>query len=142
IKEIRLARLFMALTLARFRGATVSLSSAGMPPVYLYRKRESSVEEILLKAVPLGSMKNFPYTLYETELQPGDAMLFLTDGLPEQKNVEKEMFDYSRVIDHFKGTATKAPAEIVAHLIREGERWMKGATQEDDITLLVIQRTN
>jgi ligand-binding sensor domain-containing protein/serine phosphatase RsbU (regulator of sigma subunit) len=140
IKEIKLGRLYMALTLARFHGKNVSLSSAGMPPAYLYRKIDGTIEEILLKAVPLGSMKNFPYSLYETVMETGDTLLFLTDGLPEQKNTVEEMFDYSRIMECFKTTATGSPENIISQLMTEGETWMKGVTQDDDITLLVIKR--
>lgn len=141
IKDIKLGRLYMAFTLARFNGKSVSLSSAGMPPVYHYKKSSGAIEEILLKAVPLGSMKNFPYGLYETAMDKGDVMLFLTDGLPEQKNSAEEMFDYARVIDGFKSVAASSPAEIVASLVKEAEGWLNGATQDDDITLLVIKKT-
>ena len=140
IKEIKLGRLYMALTFARFNGKSVSLSSAGMPPAYLYRKSDGSIEEILLKAVPLGSMKNFPYSLYETSMEKGDTLLFLTDGLPEQKNAGGEMFDYAKVIDSFKSVAEGATENIITRLVEEGEDWMHGAVQDDDITLLVIRR--
>ena len=141
IKEIRLGRLFMAFTLVRLRGSSLSLSSAGMPPVYLHRKSGGSIEEIFLKGMPLGAMKSFPYGLHETELQTGDTVLLVTDGLPEQKNSRAEMFDYSRVEQVLTQTAALTPAEIIARLVAEGERWMKGALQEDDITLLVIRKT-
>ncbi len=141
IKDIKLGRLYMAFTLARFNGKSVSLSSAGMPPVYLYKNSSGAIEEILLKAVPLGSMKNFPYGLYETVMEKGDTMLFLTDGLPEQKNAAEEMFDYARVIDGFKSVAASSPAEIVGSLVKEAEAWLNGAAQDDDITLLVIKKT-
>jgi ligand-binding sensor domain-containing protein/serine phosphatase RsbU (regulator of sigma subunit) len=140
IKDIRLGRLYMALTLARFAGKNVYLSSAGMPPAYIHRKRTGTVDEILMKAVPLGSMKNFPYPLYETVVENGDTLLFLTDGLPEQKNTNEEMFDYSRVIDCFKSVADLKPDEIIAHLLRKAEQWMNGAVQDDDITLLVMRK--
>ncbi|MFI5252189.1 MAG: two-component regulator propeller domain-containing protein [Bacteroidota bacterium] len=140
IKEIKLGRLYMALTLARFNGKSVSLSSAGMPPAYLYRNSDGSIEEILLKAVPLGSMKNFPYSLYETSMEKGDTLLFLTDGLPEQKNGNGEMFDYSKIIDLFKSVSDCTPEKIITHLVKEGDAWMNGVVQDDDITLLVIRR--
>ena len=112
-----------------------------MPPAYLLRKADSSIEEILLKAVPLGSMKNFPYSLYETTMEAGDMLLFMTDGLPEQKNVEEEMFDYAKVIDCFKKTAESTPEEIISHLMKEGDAWMNGVIQDDDITLLIVKKT-
>jgi serine phosphatase RsbU (regulator of sigma subunit) len=101
LKEIRLGRLFMAFTLVRLKGKSVYLSSAGMPPVFLFRRKDSSIEEIFLKGMPLGAMKNFPYALHETELESGDTLLLLSDGLPEQKNSAGEMFDYARVQSSF-----------------------------------------
>lgn len=142
IKDIRLGRLFMALTLVRLNGKSVSLSSAGMPPAYLFRKADGSIEEILLKAVPLGSMKSFPYGLHETAMEPGDTLLLMTDGLPEQKNAAQEMFDYARVTDCFRKVAEAGPDEIIARLVSEGEDWMRGVAQDDDITLMVVRRVD
>lgn len=141
IKEIRLGRLYMALTLLRLREERLQLTSGGMPPAYLYRKKSKTIEEILLKAVPIGSMKSFPYPLYETNLETGDTLLFLTDGLPEQKNASQEMFDYRRVTECFKSIAELPPEEIIARLVSAGEAWMDGVAQDDDITLMVIRKT-
>ncbi|HTX99355.1 MAG TPA: two-component regulator propeller domain-containing protein [Bacteroidota bacterium] len=140
IKQIRLGRLFMALTLVRLKGNSVSLSSAGMPPVYLYRARDQSIEEILLKGMPLGAMKNFPYVLFTGTLDPDDVLLLLSDGLPEQKNAAGEMFDYLRVEETFKACASSAPGEVIQRLVQAGESWMTGAAQEDDVTIMVIRR--
>jgi ligand-binding sensor domain-containing protein/serine phosphatase RsbU (regulator of sigma subunit) len=141
IKDLRLGRLYMAFTLAQFHGKNVSLSSAGMPPAYLYRKSGGAIEEILLKAVPLGSMKSYPYPVHETTMETGDTLLFLTDGLPEQKNRQEELFDYSRVQESFRELADQAPQQIINELIARGESWMNGIQQDDDITLLVVRKT-
>ena len=140
IKEIRLGRLFMAFTLVRLKGNSVSFSSAGMPPVYLYRKDGGTVDEVMLKGMPLGAMKNFPYALHEADLRSGDTVLLLSDGLPEQKNAAGDMFDYSRVQDALAQVGDRPPEEIIGHLIRAGESWMTGAVQDDDVTLMVIKR--
>ena len=94
----------------------------------------------MLKGMPLGAMKNFPYTLYEAELQVGDTVLLISDGLPEQKNSFGEMFDYSRVQKTFIEVGDHTPDEIIKHLTRAGENWMNGTQQEDDITMLVIKQ--
>jgi sigma-B regulation protein RsbU (phosphoserine phosphatase) len=140
IKEIKLGKLFMAFTLVRVKGNSLSLSSAGMPPAYLYRKQYGTLEEILLKGMPLGAMKNFPYLLHETEMRTGDTLLLLSDGLPEQKNATGEMFDYARIQEEFASVATLPPGEIIAHLADSGDAWMTGSNQEDDITFLVLRR--
>ena len=141
IKETKLGRMLMAFSLVRIRGNSVSLSTAGMPPVYLHRMQNGSIEEILLKGMPLGAMKNFPYSLHETILGAGDTLLLLTDGLPEQKNPREEMFDYTRVQGVFASVIGREPKEIIEELVKAGETWMDGVAQDDDITLMVIRKT-
>jgi serine phosphatase RsbU (regulator of sigma subunit) len=140
IKQIKLGRLFMAFTLVRLKGNSVSLSSAGMPPAYLYKKRLGTVEEILLKGMPLGAMNNFPYALYETKMEREDVLLLITDGLPEQKNVREEMFDYARVEKAFAELGSASPNDAIAQLMKTGDAWMEGVVQEDDITFMVIKK--
>ena len=73
------------------------IASAGMPPVYLYSKKNRTVEEIILKAPPIGAFNDFPYSHQEVELTKGDTLLLLSDGLPELFNPGEEMFGYSRL---------------------------------------------
>jgi sigma-B regulation protein RsbU (phosphoserine phosphatase) len=141
MKEIKLGRLFMAFNLVRLSGKNISFSSAGMPPAYLHRHATDEMEEIFLKGMPLGAMKNFPYAVHEMEMERGDTLLFLTDGLPEQKNASGEMFDYARVQQTFRAALTGKPGEIINQLVLAGDAWMDGIPQDDDITLLVIRKT-
>ena len=140
IKEIRLGRLFMAFTLVRLRGDRLSFSSAGMPPLFLYRDDDGVVDEVLLKGMPLGAMKSFPYLLHEEDLRAGDAVLLLTDGLPEQKDAAGEMFDYERVRKAFAEVGGKSPQEIIGRFTAEADGWLHGASPDDDITMLVIKK--
>ncbi len=68
-----------------------------MPPIFIYRKQSKQVEEILLKGMPLGAIKNFPYEIKETEISSGDTLLLLSDGFPELKNENGELYSYMRV---------------------------------------------
>ncbi|MBP1656202.1 MAG: signal transduction histidine kinase [Bacteroidetes bacterium] len=142
IKEIRLGRLFMAFSLVRVQGRSVSFSSAGMPPAYLFRRSAGTTEEIFLKGMPLGAMKNASYAVRDVAMDPGDALLFITDGLPEQKNGNSEMFDYARVQQAFSTSLPGDPDSVIRHLVEAGDAWMNGAAQDDDITLMVIQKTS
>jgi ligand-binding sensor domain-containing protein/serine phosphatase RsbU (regulator of sigma subunit) len=141
IKELRLGRVFMAFTLCRVQGQSFSFSSAGMPPIFHFKKCDGSVEELLLEGMPLGAMKNFAYALHQTTVADGDTILMLTDGLPEQKNAGEEMFNYARVKQALAEVGTRSPEDIIAHLNRAAESWMGTTPQDDDITLLVLQRT-
>jgi serine phosphatase RsbU (regulator of sigma subunit) len=140
IKGIRLGRLFMAFSLVRIKGSAISFSSAGMPPAFLFRRDTGKVEEIQLRGMPLGAMKNAPYGLHELTMEPGDTLLLLTDGLPEQKNPAGEMFNYERVIETLTTIFPARPQVVIEQLVRAGEAWMDGVALDDDITLLVIQK--
>ncbi len=137
---MHLGRVFMAFTLAQIKGNSLALSSAGMPPMYRYKGCDGSVEEVMLGGMPLGAMKHPSYGIYETTLEEGDAVLMLSDGLPEQKNAQQEMFDVPRVMQTLAATGRSTPEDIVARFMEAGEQWMKTVPQDDDITLLVIQK--
>ncbi|MFN0158352.1 MAG: two-component regulator propeller domain-containing protein [Bacteroidota bacterium] len=139
IKGIKLGRLLMAFSLLKISRDRVSFSSAGMPPVFIHRKNTNLVDEIMIKGMPLGAMKNFPYVVREELLQPGDTLLLLSDGLPEQKNAAGEMFDYVRVQNVFRDAAGSDPDGIIKQLVAAADSWMQGAVQEDDITVMVIR---
>jgi sigma-B regulation protein RsbU (phosphoserine phosphatase) len=130
----------MAFSLVRIKGSAISFSSAGMPPAFLFRHETGKVEEIQLRGMPLGAMKNAPYGLHELTMEPGDTLLLLTDGLPEQKNTAGEMFNYERVIETLTAVFPARPQVVIEQLVRAGEAWMDGIALDDDITLLVIQK--
>ncbi len=139
IKEVKLGRILMSFSLLRINGNKLVFTSAGMPPVYYYNYQSKEIEEILIQGMPLGAMKKPLYKVVEKELNSGDMILLLTDGLPEQMNDKEEMFDYSRVKSHFKEIAEDAPETIIEKLVKSGDEWMGEKTQADDITLVIIK---
>jgi hypothetical protein len=89
----------MALTLAKVKDNRVRLSAAGMPPALVYRAATGTVEEVAIRGMPLGGAV-VPYEERELELEPGDALVFMSDGFPERFNASGEMLDYDRARDH------------------------------------------
>jgi serine phosphatase RsbU (regulator of sigma subunit) len=141
IKQMKLGNLYMGLTLARINDGTLTIASAGMPPVYIYRSGTSSVEEIVIKGMPLGGPGPMSYQAKETTLARGDAILFMSDGLPEMFNPERKILDYPRVKELFGEAAGKTAVDIVRHLAERGKEWANGRPQEDDVTLVVVRVT-
>ena len=89
--------------------------------------------------MPLGAMRNAKYNNCEKELNSGDTILLLTDGLPEQMNNKEEMFDYERVKQHYISNINNSPNEIIEKLVEAGDSWMDGRIQDDDITFVVVR---
>ena len=139
IKEIELGRILMSFSYLKIEGNKMQVTSAGMPPIYYNDNNTGQVEEIVIQGMPLGAMKSFPYKVFEKEIHSGDTLLLLTDGLPEQMNSNEEMFDYTRVKDKFSEFSKLNPRDIIDKLVIEGDNWMNGAAQADDITFVVIK---
>ncbi len=139
IKEIKLGRILMSFSLLRIMDHKMTITSGGMPPVYYYSKETKEVEEILIQGMPLGAMKRFSYQVVEKDLKPGDTILLMTDGFPEQMNQNEEMYDYPRVKDKFKEIAECSPDSIIQNLVETADGWMGEREQADDITFIVLK---
>jgi serine phosphatase RsbU (regulator of sigma subunit) len=139
IKQMQIHMLSMCLTMMKIQGNKMIMSAAGMPPALLYRKKDMVVEEIVLKGMPLGAVSDFPYQLRETNLNPGDTVLLLSDGLPELFDKNKEMFSYERVVQVFSKHAHKSPEEIIEGLKTAGTEWVEDAEPDDDVTFVVLK---
>jgi serine phosphatase RsbU (regulator of sigma subunit) len=139
LKEMNLRSLFMGLTMIKLNGRRMKVSSAGMPPVLIYRAETGSVEEVMIKAMPLGSVTGYSYRERELTLGCGDVIVLMSDGLPERFNHAGEMFDYSRTIETLTRSAELAPREIIERMVDAGEAWADGRPQDDDITFVAMK---
>jgi ligand-binding sensor domain-containing protein/serine phosphatase RsbU (regulator of sigma subunit) len=139
IKDIKLGRILMSFSYLKIGGNKLQITSAGMPPIYHHSKKNNRTEEITIQGMPLGAMRSASYNLVERELNGGDTILLLTDGLPEQMNNKEVMFDYSRVQKYFGEIAGNSPNTIIEKLVEAGDNWMDGRVQDDDITFVVIK---
>ncbi|PYQ59930.1 MAG: hypothetical protein DMF53_17950 [Acidobacteria bacterium] len=95
-------------------------------------------EEISLQGMPLGGFA-FDYEERHLDLAPGDAILLMTDGLPELANGDGDPLGYPRVRALFEEMGSRAPEEIIAGLSRAAEAWTAGEAVKDDVTLVVVR---
>jgi serine phosphatase RsbU (regulator of sigma subunit) len=139
IKSMKLGNLFMSMTILRIKGNYLIASSAGMPPMMIYRAKQKKIDEITLKGMPLGAFTDFDYYEHEDELDKGDIIVLMSDGSPEQFNDNKEMFGDERIKSVVLNSIGKSPKDIINALVEAGEKWRGEANQEDDITFVVIK---
>ena len=140
LKSLNLRNTYMHLTLARYNEGVLRLIVAGMPPVLVYRAATQTVEEIVLKGMPLGSFTEFPYEALNVPLDPGDTVLFMSDGLLELLSPCGEMLQLNRIKKIFAEAGNRSPDEIITHLRKAGIAWRAERALNDDVTLLVLQR--
>jgi serine phosphatase RsbU (regulator of sigma subunit) len=73
-----------------------------------------------------------------TRLEPGDRLLFYTDGWLEAKTPEGEVFGEHRFADTILRLASAGASDIAERLVGEVERFAAGKL-EDDLTMLVVE---
>ncbi len=119
--------------------ASFAYANAGHDLPYV-RRRGGDAEELRARGMPLGLMPGMSYEEKEIILQAGEAALFYSDGLVEAHDSRGEMFSFPRlrelVAEH--GEQGSLVDLLLDELYRfAGEGW----EQEDDITLLTLQRS-
>lgn len=139
IKNMNLGKLSMCMTMLKIQGDRMLMSSAGMPPSFIFRRDTRIVEEHLMQGMPLGTMNKFPYKIEETKLHPGDTILLMSDGLPELQNRDDELFGYKRVRNIFEEIGEKGPEEIITKFKDDGSAWINDQDPDDDVTFVVIK---
>jgi serine phosphatase RsbU (regulator of sigma subunit)/anti-sigma regulatory factor (Ser/Thr protein kinase) len=117
---------------------TIQFANAGHNVPYV--NRETGVGELRARGMPLGLLEGMAYEEKETVMEPGENLLLHSDGFAEAHNPDGEMFGFPRLM---KLTESKATGErMIDELLQELDRFTgPDWEQEDDITLVSLQRT-
>lgn len=137
--KMKLHNLAMCLTILKIKDNKLEIGSAGMPPALIYRKATGKVDEILLKGMSLGSIREFPYYKESYGLNSGDVILLMSDGFPERFTADKKMIDYNKGKEILPKIGTGAPNEIIDYFVKFGDEWAKGHPQDDDVTFVAVK---
>ena len=106
-----------------------------------FHRHGSSVVELHARGMPLGLMPGMEYEEKTTVLAPGDRVLFYSDGLVEAHDPHRQMFSFGR-LQRLIAEHQETDAPLVPYLLHELERFTgPGWEQEDDITLVTLQRS-
>lgn len=115
----------------------VEFANAGHDLPYL--RTASGVVELRATGMPLGLMPGMEYDVKLRQLEPGDCVLFHSDGLAEAHNPTREMFGFPRVSE-LAGRGPSGEDLIQLCLSELGAFTGPDHEQEDDITLVTLER--
>ena len=139
IRLLGLRRMNMAMMLVHVDGRQLRVAAAGMPPALCYRAATGDVEELRVTGPPLGTLRGLTYQEKQIALEPDDAVLLMTDGLPQLVDESGELLGYERPRTHFVEVAGEAPEEMLQRLARTAEEFAGGRAREDDLTLVALR---
>ncbi len=139
VKKVDLGILRMSLNIAYLKGTELILSSAGMPPYFVYRAESNTTEEIMISGVPLGSFKEVNFDQITTTFKEGDILAIISDGLAEAPSLNGELFDYSRIQNIINENSQMSAKSLIDELMNQADAWLAGQHNPDDITIVIIK---
>jgi serine phosphatase RsbU (regulator of sigma subunit) len=141
LRNMDMKMMYMGLTVAEIKGRRLRMAAAGMPPVLRFCCSKACVERITLKGLPLGSQVEYPYQEQEVQLNTGDVVLMMSDGLSELFNSEREMLGLEKIESVLKKCNGLKASDIVQKIQDLIDQWADGSEPEDDITFMVVKVT-
>jgi sigma-B regulation protein RsbU (phosphoserine phosphatase) len=133
--------MFVTFLFAVFEPATRRLTLANGGHCYPLLLPAEGSPRWLLKTMgtALGFESGVPFECAEVTLQPGDAVVFYTDGVTEAFNAKRECYGSDRLLADAAVLAGQAPSAISAGLLAKVREFAAGAPQSDDIAILTFK---
>ncbi len=134
---------FVAFLLASFDLSSKTLAFANAGQMKPLLRSGETIRWLNSNGVPfpLGMTEDAAYEQQCVQLQSGDLLLFLTDGITEAMNARQELFGTER-LERFMGSVDckDCSAQQVLDLIdQEIKLFAGGAPQHDDMTMVVVK---
>jgi serine phosphatase RsbU (regulator of sigma subunit) len=112
--------------------------NAGHPSPFLIR-HGAAEEPFSEGSYPVGLVPEAEYTTAHLKLEPGDTLVLFSDGVTEAMDPDEQMFGVPRLREILTGM-TECPLDQIHKCVLEAvENFARGASQADDLTLLVVR---
>lgn len=114
-------------------------ANAGHLPCLHVHSKSRQVEVVEGAAgIPLGILPDHDFGTARITVDPGDFLVFITDGVVESKNSDGREYSLERVVEVL-GDLRPSAQEMLDALLQDVQRFSKGTSQHDDLTILVVK---
>jgi phosphoserine phosphatase RsbU/P len=113
---------------------------AGHQPAIVYDPHHDVFDELTGAGIPLGVDPDWQYKEeLKKDLPRNQIILIGTDGLWEAQNAKGQMFGKEPIYELMRRNAAKRSDQILESIVAELDRFQKGYSLADDVTLVVIK---
>jgi sigma-B regulation protein RsbU (phosphoserine phosphatase) len=119
---------------------SVSLCSAGQTqPLLLSAKTsEPTLVETVGDTFPLGILDEANYEETQLQMEPGDKVVYYTDGIVEAMNKNEDMYGFDRLNEVVKSSTAENAEDLMNDIIKDVSDFTGAAPQHDDLTIIVV----
>jgi len=139
LSERRIEGRFMTLCFATWhRGRhKLRVANAGQEQPFLYH--EGRCEKIRLEGFPLGVFEEVVYDQISFILDPGDIVVFHSDGIGDAQNSGGEFFGHDRICKLIAAHRDLPANGLADRILEEVDHFSGGLHPADDRTLVVLK---
>jgi sigma-B regulation protein RsbU (phosphoserine phosphatase) len=116
---------------------TLQIANAGATQPLFCRNGE--VDTVHAEGFPLGMFPNVKYEEFSLSTQPGDSLIFFSDGITDAQNMSGDMFGDDRLKLVVKKNAQKSASKIADAILSEVAKFQGERERFDDETVVVLK---
>jgi sigma-B regulation protein RsbU (phosphoserine phosphatase) len=139
ICERRIEERFLTMCFATWQKGRnrLRIANAGQSQPLLWKR--GRCEKLNLVGLPLGMFDEVSYEEWSTTLDPGDMLVFYSDGVTDAANGHGELYGTQRLADLLAANASLSAGEFADLALADVERFAEGTPAGDDITLVILK---
>ena len=118
--------------------STLEIVNAGHLPAFIIKNNK--IIEMNKGDAALGLMKNYEYSVTQTEFEKGDVLLVYSDGVTEAKNKQGDFYGLDNLRSFLIKNTGMPVNKLGTSLISEIELFATNAHQNDDISLIILKK--
>ncbi|MEL6546736.1 MAG: SpoIIE family protein phosphatase, partial [Myxococcota bacterium] len=139
LKEDSAPEEFVTLFLATVdaRTGVMRYANAGHEPPLLFKRRQNRWIELESTGVPLGLVADSQYEVQALNLEPGDVLIAMTDGVTEAQATDGKVFGTESIRRSIEAMGEATPTRMMEAVVAETVRHRDRQAFNDDLTYLI-----
>jgi sigma-B regulation protein RsbU (phosphoserine phosphatase) len=122
------------------RTGALAYASGGHDPPLWFRAETGATQWLSARGFVLGAFPDVEPEECVIHLEPGDLLVFYTDGVTEARSPSRELFGEERLMATVRAHARAGAQRTQEALVAALGAFTGGTPQSDDLTLLLVSR--
>ncbi len=114
---------------------------AGHEPLFIINKN-GKMERLKPSGPSVGLLEDTKYKPLNISFEPGDALVGYTDGVTEARSPMDELYSRRRLQKALENDPVASADKILENIRSDLFRFIEDATQSDDITILIVRKSD
>ena len=141
LQSLKIKTALMGLAILRFSKGLLQLTSAGMPPILIWRDATKTIENITVKSMFLGTPFAIDYETHQIEVFANDIIIATSDGVMEARDEKGGFYGLERMYDLIRQNEAGSMEQMLAAIEADLATYTSLENLNDDITIMAIRVT-